>query len=77
MLSEERNRRRDLDIKHLLAGHILSEGSSFSLSAETSQGQEKITVEIEENYWPAKQAHLFYPRTNRDFEDLPGLLLSI
>jgi hypothetical protein len=77
MLSEERNRRRDLDIKHLLAGHILSEGSSFSLSAETAQGQEKIMMEIEETYWAAKLAHLFYPSTNRDFENLPGFLLSI
>lgn len=77
MLSEERNRRRDLDIKHLFAGHVLSEGSSFSLSAETSQGPDKITMEIEQTDWPAKQAHLFYPNSNREFEDLPGYLLSI
>jgi predicted ATPase len=80
MLSEERGRRRDprdLDIKHLFAGHTLCEGSSFSLSAETAQGTNKIAMKIEETDWPAKQDHPLYPSVNGDSEDLPGILLSI
>jgi predicted ATPase len=77
MFSEERSRRRDLDIKHLFSGHTLRQGSSFTLSAETEQGTEQVAMEIEETDWPAKQAHLFYSNANRDFEDIPGFVLSI
>jgi AAA15 family ATPase/GTPase len=77
ILNDERDRGRELDIRHLFYGHEIDVGSKFSIAAGNHDTREGIAVSVEHTEWTDKQASLFGTLQNRDFEDLQQVSLII
>jgi AAA15 family ATPase/GTPase len=77
ILSDEHDRGRELDIRHLFYGHEIDVGSKFSIAADNHDTREGIAVSVEHTEWTDKQASLFGTLRNQDFEDLQQVALII
>jgi AAA domain, putative AbiEii toxin, Type IV TA system len=77
ILSDEHDRNRELDIRHLFYGHEIDVGSKFSIAAGRHDAGEGIAVSVEQTEWTDKQASQFRTLRNRDFEDLQQVALII
>ena len=65
VVNEQAQSSRELDVRHLFYGHEIDIGSKFSISGRNQNGEEGITITVEQT----EQLNLF--------EESPSLLLSI
>ena len=76
ILSDERNSRPELDVRHLFYSHEINIGSRFSIFADDHNNGERITISAENIEWTDKQASRFR-MPDRGFEDLQQAALII